>query len=147
MEIDAGAPAVVRRTATIAAPPAVVWETLAGIDEWPSWQHEVSSARLEGPLAPGSGLAWKAGRFGIRSRLEEVEQERTIGWSGGALGVRARHVYRLEPAEAGTTVVSEESWSGPLPRLLPGLARKQLEHGVAGALADLAREAERRAAS
>jgi hypothetical protein len=145
MEIDASAPAIVRRSATIAAPVAVVWELLSRIDEWPSWQEEVERAELSGPLAPGASFRWKAGPFGISSRVEELEPQRAIGWSGGALGVHARHVYRLAPADGGGTVVdSQESWGGLLARVLPGLARKRLIAGVERALADLRREAERR---
>ncbi|HZS24771.1 MAG TPA: SRPBCC family protein [Gaiellaceae bacterium] len=147
MRVDESAPVIVRRSATVAAPPAVVWALLAGIEDWPRWQHEVEYARLSGPLEPGTTFRWKAGRFGIRSRLEEVEPERSIGWSGGALGVHARHSYRLEPAEGGTLVSSEESWSGLLPRVLPGRSRVLLERGVGGALAALREEAERRAAA
>jgi hypothetical protein len=145
MEIDESAPAIVRRSATVAAPPAVVWQLLSRIDEWPAWQEEVEHARLTGPLAPGSTFRWKAGPFTIASRLEEVEPERSIGWSGGSLGVRARHVYRLDPAGGGTAVASEESWNGLLARLLPGVARRRLAAGVDGALTALGREAERRA--
>jgi hypothetical protein len=83
----------------------------------------------------------------ITSKLQEVERPRTIGWTGNAFGIRAVHVWRFEPTESGTRVHTEESWAGPIPRLLPRRVQKMLQQSFDDEMPHLKAEAERRAAA
>ena len=143
MDVDHNAPAVAHAEADVAAPAEAVWELVADIERWPAWNPDVKSASLEGDLAPGATFRWKAGPGTIVSTLQTVDPPREIAWTGKTMGIAAVHVYRLEPREGGTRVVSEESWAGFLVRLLRGRMAKQLQTSLEGGLAHLKVAAER----
>ena len=145
MEVNKAAPAIATGDIEIRAKPEVVWEVLADIDSWPSWNPDVKEAKLTDGLKVGSVFRWKAGPGTITSTLEQVEPPREIGWSGRTMGIIAVHVYRLEPHGAGTKVHSEESFDGLIARLLKASTRKTLQKGLDRGLARLKKEAERRA--
>ena len=118
MNIDKNAPLQARKEIEIDAPFEKVWAVLTGIDRWPEWQPDVSSATLEGDLAVGSVFRWKAKGMNITSLLQVLEPKRRVGWTGRSLGMNAIHVWVLDPRGEGTRVVTEESLSGWFPRVL-----------------------------
>jgi uncharacterized protein YndB with AHSA1/START domain len=109
VEINHQAPATAQGEIHIAADPDTVWAVISAIDEWPTWNADVKSARLEGPPAPGSVFNWKAGQSSLVSTLQVVDRPREIGWTDRTLGIRAVHVFRFEPKDGGTLARSEES--------------------------------------
>jgi uncharacterized protein YndB with AHSA1/START domain len=143
MDINRGAPATAEGEIHIAADPQTVWDVIAAIDGWPSWNRDVTLAKLQGPLAPGSVFRWKAG-VSLTSTLRVVDPPREIGWTGRATGVRAVHVFRFEPKEGGTVARSAESFEGLIPSLFRGYSRRMLDRGIQDILARLKSEAERR---
>lgn len=145
MEVNRGAPAIAEGDIRIAASPEVVWDVLSDVDRWPSWSPDIKAARLEGPLASGSTFRWRSGGTSLVSVLRVVDPPRELGWTGTTLGIRAVHVFRLNPEDGGTWVRSEESWEGLLPRFLKGYSRKAIDRGIANWLRLLKDEAERRA--
>jgi hypothetical protein len=147
VEIDASAPAVGRGEIDVAASPEIVWDVLTSIAGWPSWNPDVRSAALEGPLTKGTRFRWKAGPGTITSTLEAVEPPHLIAWTGTTLGVSAVHVHRLEARGGATRVRSEESWDGLLVRLLRGRMTKTLQEAIESGLRHLKTEAERRSAA
>lgn len=145
MNIDPDAPARSRAETTTAAPPETTWQVLADIGSWSDWNPDVTSVRLEGPLAPGTVFRWKAGGARIRSRIEAVDPPTALTWSGRSLGLRARHTWRLTPtADGGTHVVTEESLSGLPARLFSGRVQSMLDRSLQTVVAALRAEAERR---
>jgi hypothetical protein len=143
--IDQSAPAIASGETEVGAPAAVVWQVMTDIDGWPAWNPDVKSARLEGALAPGTAFRWKAGPGTIRSRIEAVEPERLIAWSGSTMGIKAVHVWRMMPAEEGTRVETEESWSGLIVRLMRGRMQTTLQKAIDEGLHHLKAESEQRA--
>ena len=69
-----------------------------------------------------------------------------VAWTGTTLGIKATHVYRLEPRGEATLVHTEESYEGVLARLLRGSLQKTLEKGLSDGLRYLKAETERRSA-
>lgn len=131
MTINEKAPVSAKGTVEVDAPPSKVWQIISDIDNWPSWNPDVRSARLEGKLQPGSAFVWKAGPGRIRSVLTAVERGALLAWRGETLGISALHVWRLEPTESGTThVVTEESWAGLLPRAFPRAMTRTLQAAI-----------------
>jgi hypothetical protein len=143
--IDEHAPVTAAAEIEIEATPDTVWDVLTTIDRWPSWNPAVKSMSMQGPLAPGSVFRWKAGPGTITSTIRRVEPQRLIAWTGKTLGIRAIHVYRLEPRDGRTFVQTEESYSGIVARLLRGSLQKTLDGALADGLRYLKEEAERRA--
>lgn len=147
MEIDPDAPAIASSEIEVAAPPEVVWDTLADFERWPRWNSEVKSLSIVGPVAEGTRFKWKTGPLSITSDLREVRRPSLIAWTGHAFGIDAVHVWRFEPRDAGTLVHTEESWSGWLPRALRRPMRKALQKGLDDGMPALKVEAERRLAA
>lgn len=144
MEVNKHAPVVGIDEIAIAASPQTVWDVLTDMEHWPSWNPDVKSMSMEGDLATGSVFRWKAGPGTITSTIQFVEPPRLIGWTGTTLGIKAMHLYRLEPRDGGTFVHTEESYEGLVPRLLRGSLQKTLDTGLSDGLRYLKAEAERR---
>jgi uncharacterized protein YndB with AHSA1/START domain len=147
MEINRDAPATAEGELHIDADPQTVFAVLAAIDHWPSWNPDVKSIQLQGPVQPGTTFRWKAGPSSITSTLQVVDPPRELAWTGTTMGIRAVHVFRLQPSQDGTLARSEESWEGLPARLLKGYSRRTLDKGIHSVLSYLKAEAERRAAA
>ena len=147
MDVNRNAPVVAADEIDIAASPQAVWDVLTDLESWPRWNPDVKSMDLRGDLAQGSVFRWKAGPGTITSTIQEIEPARRIAWTGTTLGVKAKHVYRLEARGEGTLVQTEESYEGLVARLLRGSLRKTLEKSLSDGLRHLKTEAERRTVS
>ena len=147
MDIDREAPATAAGELLISADPQTVFSVLADLERWPSWNPDVRSITVEGPVAAGTVFRWRAGPTKLTSTLQVVDPPREISWTGTTMRIRAIHVFRFEATEEGTLARSEESWTGVLPRLLTGYSRRTLATGITKVLAALKAEAERRAAT
>ncbi|HSD58429.1 MAG TPA: SRPBCC family protein [Methanotrichaceae archaeon] len=144
MNINKSAPVIAAGEIEVAAYPEIVWDVMAGIDRWPAWNPDVKSAHLAGELAEGLTFRWKAGPGTISSTLQQVERPRTLAWTGNTFGIKAFHVWRLEPKDGKTIVRTEESWEGLLPRIFRGSMQKMLQRSIDAGLSYLKAEAERR---
>ena len=128
----------------VAASPEGVWDVLTDLESWPRWNPDVKSMSLEGGLAKGSVFRWRAGPGTITSTIQQVEPPRVIAWTGTTLGIKATHVYRLEPRGEATLVHTEESYEGLVARVLRRSLQKTLEKGLSDGLRYLKAETERR---
>jgi uncharacterized protein YndB with AHSA1/START domain len=143
--IDRSAPVLGSGEIVIDAPAETVWDVLTAVEDWPSWNPDVKSVSIEGPVAPGTVFRWKSGPGTITSTLQELERPRLASWTGRTFGLRAVHVWRLEPQEGGTLVRTEETFDGALARLFRGRLQRRLDAALADGLRHLKAEAERRA--
>jgi hypothetical protein len=144
--INTEAPVLGRSEIEIAASPEAVWQVLTALERWPSWNREVKSMSVEGPVSPGTVFRWKAGPATITSTIQQVDEPRLIAWTGKTLGIDAIHFWYLEPRDGATHVRTEESYEGVVARLLRGRLQKTLDSALADGLGDLKAEVERRAA-
>jgi hypothetical protein len=118
---------------------------LTGFAQWPQWNPDVKSMSFDEQVAPGAMFRWKAGPGTIVSTLEQVEPPRHVTWRGRTMSIKALHEWHLEPRGEGTSVVTEETFSGTLARVFKGMLQKQLDKSLEDGLEHLKREAERRA--
>jgi hypothetical protein len=147
MEINRNAPATAEGELQIAADPQTVYAVISSIDQWPSWNPDVKSVTLQGPVQPGTLFRWKAGPSCLTSTLQVVDPPGEIVWTGTTMGIKAVHVFRFRGNDGGTLARSEESWEGLPPSLLRGYSRRTLDKGIHSVLQHLKVEAERRAAT
>jgi uncharacterized protein YndB with AHSA1/START domain len=147
MEINRNAPATADGELRIAADPQTVFAVISAIHQWPSWNPDVKSVSLEGPVQPGTVFRWKSGPSSLTSTIQVLDPPREIAWTGTTMGIKAVHVFRFQATDGGTLARSEESWEGLLASLLKGYSRKTLDKGIRSVLAHLRTEAERRAAA
>lgn len=145
MDIDRDAPATAEGEIRIAAPPETVWEVIADLPGWPSWNPDVRSMSLDGPLEPGSTFRWRSGSASLVSTMQVIDPPIELAWTGVTMGIHAVHVFRFEPADGGTLARSGESFRGLIPSVFRKYSRSVLQRGIAGILRSLKVEAERRA--
>jgi uncharacterized protein YndB with AHSA1/START domain len=143
--INEQAPVVGASEIEIAAAPEAVWDVLTAIDRWPSWNPDVKSVSMQGPVAEGSVFRWKAGPGTITSTIRRVEPPGLIAWTGKTLGIDAIHFYRLEPRDGKSFVRTEESYEGLVARLLRGSLQKTLDRTLGDGLRYLKNEVEQQA--
>lgn len=98
-----------------------VFAVISAIDQWPSWNPDVKSVSVEGPVQPGTVFRWKAGPSSLTSTLQVVDPPSEIAWTGTTMGIKAVHVFRFQAADGGTLARSEESWEGLLAQCAQGL--------------------------
>lgn len=127
----------------VAAPVETVWRVLTDLERWPSWNPDVTSMSVDGPLAAGTVFRWKAGPGTIVSTIQRVDPLRVVAWSGKTLGVKATHVWYFEQVGETTHVRTEESLNGIVARVLRRSLQKTLDSALESGLSNLKAEAER----
>jgi uncharacterized protein YndB with AHSA1/START domain len=127
----------------IAASPERVWDLLSNIDRWPRWNALVQTAVLSGPLQPGNVFKWKSKGLTIVSTLQEVVPNERLTWTGKAFGTQAIHMWEIEPTDQGVVLLTEESFDGWLPRLMPKTMQRTLDETLPAWLKTIKSEAER----
>ncbi len=137
MNIDTNAPVFARKEIIIHAPAEKVWELQTDIENWNRWQPDITSAKLEGALAASTIFRWKAKGLNIVSTLHTVIPLKQIGWTGLSLGMFAIHNWMFEARGKTTLVVTEESLSGWLTRLMILLDPRFLEKSLETSLNNL----------
>ena len=65
MKIDTNAPVFARKEIIIHAPLEKVWQIQSDIENWPSWQPDIVTAKLDGELKAGATFRWKADRKSV----------------------------------------------------------------------------------
>lgn len=143
MKIDTNAPLFAKKVGIINAPINHVWKIQSDINNWPDWQKEVSYAKLQGKLTKGTIFIWKAMGMKITSRLEEVDNYKTIGWTGKSFGMNAIHIWKFEQQGIKTKVKTEESLSGWLPIIIKSFQPNFLDQSLTKALQTLKTHAEK----
>jgi uncharacterized membrane protein len=144
MNIDTKAPLKAKKDIVIDAPVSHVWMVQSDIRNWPKWQKDVSYAELRGKLAKGTVFTWKAMGMNITSELQEVVENKIIGWSGKSIGMSAIHVWKFEKQGNKTRVITEESLSGWFPMIIKLFKPDFLEQSLIKALETLKDQAEKK---
>lgn len=112
-QIQENAPVKASSEIVIHASAETVWRLLTNIDEWPTWQSTISSAKINGPLEPGTTFVWTSGRSKIKSRVVVVHPVTQLVWTGVTFGATAIHVWNLQSIpDGGTLVKTTESMDG-----------------------------------
>jgi uncharacterized protein YndB with AHSA1/START domain len=104
-------------TATIDAPPQVVWGVLRDASAWPTWDSGVTA--VEGRIEEGEKITIRSAASPGRAfpvRVTTADAPRRLVFSGGMpLGLfRGVRTYTLEPDGAGTVFRMREEYTGPL---------------------------------
>lgn len=146
MDIDRNAPVIVELETTVHAPIEKVWRLHTDIDAWPSWNPDVSSARLRGGLAVGATFDWQTHGLVIASTVAELVPGRRIVWGGPAHGIEGVHVWTFEEIEGGVLVRTRESWAGAPVEADPEGMRAALEGSLRSWLTALGQTAPKQAA-
>lgn len=128
--INNNAPVKCSKSIVINANSAKVWSIITNIDNWATWQTEISKPKLNGELKPETTFDWKTGGAGIHSTLHTVEPNSFFGWTGKTFGMFAIHNWTLTETNGQTQVSVEESMEGFFASLLKKSFNKNLEKGM-----------------
>jgi uncharacterized membrane protein len=141
--INLNAPVKSKDLIQIAAPVDSVWMVLTEIDQWTSWQRNVTEAKLNGAFEEGIQFDWNAGGLSFKSKIHTIQPKQMFGWTGRTIGASAIHNWWFEENDLGTIVRVEESLQGVLPRLFTKYFQKKLDQGVKANLEELKLAAEK----
>ena len=89
--INNKAPVKCSKTILINASPEKVWSVLTNIDQWATWQTDITKPKLNGELKLNTTFDWKTGGVKIHSTLLTVEPFNHFGWTGKTFGMVAIH--------------------------------------------------------
>ena len=128
--INNNAPVKCSKTITINASSEKVWKVMTDINNWATWQTEISNPKLKGELKPNSTFVWKTGGAKINSTLHTVEPNKQFGWTGQTFGMFAIHNWTITEINGRTTVSADESMEGFFAKLLKKSFNKNLEKGM-----------------
>ena len=110
--IDTAAPVVTHHRRLIDAPVQMLWDIHTAVNQWPEWQHDIASARLNGAFEVGNSFDWvTVDGFSVTSTIYRIEPQRRVLWGGTADGITGIHEWVFESDQDGTVVRTAESWS------------------------------------
>jgi uncharacterized protein YndB with AHSA1/START domain len=137
---------VVRNEIVIRASAERVWDLLTDVERWPSWYRACRWVRVESRSSAAQPLSfrWKAHPVLLGSTVLASDRPRSFTFDADGLGVHAERTFTLTPTPDGlsTTVVSDETQVGPLPRFGRMFVRPRLRAANQTMFEDLARAAE-----
>lgn len=113
VDVDRNAQVIVDLSIEIEASQEIVWQIQTGVEQWPTWQKDITQVRLSGPIAIGSTFWWETHGLQIVSTILEVDPMKRIVWGGPAHGIEGVHVWNITPSPKGVIVHTTESWDGP----------------------------------
>jgi Polyketide cyclase / dehydrase and lipid transport len=124
---DTSAKTYSKQEIIINAPAVRVFKLIADINNWKTWQSNVTQASIAGEAREGATFKWKAGGVSFISKLHTVTPFIEIGWTGKTWWINAVHNWYLEEEENGKCkVTAEESLKG----FLSGLMNKSLHESM-----------------
>jgi uncharacterized protein YndB with AHSA1/START domain len=130
IDINNDAPVKCRKEIIINSDSKKIWTIMTDIDNWATWQTDISNPKLNGELKAGTTFDWKTGGGKIHSTLHTVEPYSQFGWTGKTAGIFAVHNWKLTETENKTTVEVAESMEGFLAGLFKKSFNKNLETGM-----------------
>jgi uncharacterized membrane protein len=110
--VDADAPVHAHHEIDINAPLDTVWRLHADVNDWPTWQNEITAARLDGAFQPGASFEWTSYGFTVVSTIYAVAERSRVLWGGTAGNITGIHEWVFRQTSAGVHVTTEESFTG-----------------------------------
>jgi hypothetical protein len=110
--IDRAAPVIAHHEIDIRAPLEIVWQLHSDINEWTTWQSDISAAHADGPFEPGASFDWTSFGFSVRSTIYEVADRSRVLWGGTAEGITGVHEWLFDERSDGVHVTTNESFAG-----------------------------------
>jgi hypothetical protein len=117
--IDGDAPVLARHEIAVQAPLETIWPLHIAVNEWPTWQPDITEARLDGGFVPGASFDWTSSGLGVTSTIYDVSpptgdvspRARTL-WGGTAQGITGIHEWTFTDMTQGVLVATNESFAG-----------------------------------
>ena len=143
--VDLKAPVVSKHQVVIDAPLAVVWNLHTDVNDWTTWQTDITDAHIEGQMQPGNSFEWTSYNFPVRSTVYEVTDSQRVLWGGTADGITGIHEWLFAETPKGVQVTTTESFSGEPVDADPAAMQGMLDSSLSAWLAHLKLAAEAKA--
>jgi hypothetical protein len=117
--IDGDAPVLARHEILVRAPLDAIWQLHSAVNDWPTWQKDITAANLAGPFEPGASFEWTSSGLTVTSTIYDVSpptgavspRSRTL-WGGTAQGITGIHEWTFTDMTQGVLVATNESFAG-----------------------------------
>ena len=117
--IDGDAPVLARHEILVQAPIDAIWQLHIAVNEWPTWQPDITEARLDGDFVPAASFDWTSSGLSVTSTIYDVSpppgdvspRARTL-WGGTAQGITGIHEWTFRDMTQGVLVATNESFAG-----------------------------------
>jgi uncharacterized protein YndB with AHSA1/START domain len=110
--IDHGAPVICNRELLTDSSIERVWARLGAVESWPVWNAHVSDVELQGPLAAGTPLVWRANGRDVLATVREVRPDQRLAWEWSEGGLTHVRVVALSALLGATLLRAEGSVAG-----------------------------------
>ena len=140
--VDLKAPVVSKHDVVIKAPLTVVWNLHTDVNEWTTWQKDITEARIDGRMEPGNYFDWTSYNFPVRSTVYEITENRRVLWGGTADGITGIHEWLFTDTPNGVQVTTTESFAGDPVDADPGAMQGTLDTSLSAWLGHLKAAAE-----
>ena len=111
-DVDRNAPVIANLHIDIDAPCDTVWRLHTDVNAWPSWQTDITEARLDQPLAEGASFDWSTYGMAITSTVYALDEGSRILWGGEGNGIAGIHEWTFTDMPNGVRVTTTESFAG-----------------------------------
>jgi hypothetical protein len=110
--VDRAAPVIAVHEIDIEAPLETVWHLHVDVNAWPTWQTEITAARIDGVLAPGVSFDWTSYGFSVTSTVYALAERARVLWGGTSGGITGIHEWLFSETPEGVHVTTTESFAG-----------------------------------
>jgi hypothetical protein len=116
--IDEGAPdhrsTLIQREIDILSVPDLVWDLQVRVNDWPSWQPDISDAAIAGLMRSGALFSWTTGGHTLTARVDIFRVGSLLGWSALDGDVTVIQRWTFTPAGRSVHVAASElRWGEP----------------------------------
>ena len=126
----------------IKAPLTVVWKLHIDVNEWTTWQKDITEAHIDGRMEPGNSFDWTSYNFPVRSTVYQVTENGRVLWGGIADGITGIHEWLFADTPGGVQVTTTESFAGDPVDADPGAMQGMLDTSLSAWLGYLKAAAE-----
>jgi len=112
---------VIREEIEINAPLNVVWRIFSQMEDWDSWNTACRSCCItagDASLSAGTCFSFVirplAFPLKVQPKIVKCDPGREVIWEGGKLGINASHTWRFNEEDGKVTLLSVESFKGPM---------------------------------
>jgi uncharacterized membrane protein len=121
-DVDRSAPVLAVQEIDIDAPLDRVWQLHTDVNSWPTWQTDITAARIAGDLEPGASFDWTSYGFGVTSTVYDLADGTRVLWGGTSGGITGIHEWLFSKTPSGVHVTTTESFAGePVEADAPGM--------------------------
>lgn len=138
LDINIAAPVIAEQEIIIESSIEKVWDTLTSIENWTSWQSQITKVEIDSAPIKYTTFSWIACGLKYESQIHMCDEKQHFGWIGTTWGAQAIHNWYFESIDTNKTkVVVKESLEGLLPSMFTSFFISTLNNGMKANLDEL----------